>query len=391
MKLIDRYVSRQVLLTSILAVLILSMVLVLGRVFKELLDLLVNKQAPLEFILSFMGYILPFSLTFTIPWGFLTAVLLVFGKMSAENELTALRSNGVSMPRVCASVFVLALFCVGLCLWINVEVAPRAQVKMKDALYNIATSNPLAMFSSDKIIEDFPGQKIYVERSEGPELHNIMVYELDAQHWPVRVVFARRGRLETDSEPNERSGSSSFAPSLLLHLFDARLEERDPDAPDDLTKMRRGITAEESTYAISLHDLLEKSRKKKGLSAMTVRELQTRLKEQQTAATGSDAVLRKQVQARSAARTEVSKRFSFSLASLAFALIGVPLAITAHRKETSMGFLLSLAVAFVYFFFIIIADSVREDPAMRPEWLIWLPNVVFIALGGWLFVRLSRR
>ena len=43
-------------------------------------------DAPLELIISFIAYILPFSLTFTIPWGFLTAVLLVFGKMSAEHD-----------------------------------------------------------------------------------------------------------------------------------------------------------------------------------------------------------------------------------------------------------------------------------------------------------------
>ena len=160
MKLIDRYVGRQVLLTGLFAVAILSVVLVLGNVFKQLLELLVNHDAPLDLILSFIGYILPFSLTFTIPWGFLTAVLLVFGKMSAENELIALKSSGVSIPRICLPVLGLAVMCVGVCLWINVEVAPRARVKMKDALYNIATNNPLAMFGSDRVIDAFPGRKI---------------------------------------------------------------------------------------------------------------------------------------------------------------------------------------------------------------------------------------
>ena len=87
----------------------------------------------------------------------------------------------------------------------------------------------------------------------------------------------------------------------------------------------------------------------------------------------------------------MSKRFSFSLASFAFALIGVPLAITAHRKETTAGFLISLVVAFVYFIFILIADAVKENPRAHPEVLIWLPNVLFIGLGLWLFYKLSRK
>ena len=380
MKLLDRYVCRQVLLTFAMAVGILSVVLVLGNVFKELLNLLVNHNVPVEFILSFIGYILPFSLTFTIPWGFLTAVLLVFGKMSAENELIALRSNGVSMLRVCSSVFALALVCVGICLWINVDVAPRAQVKMKDALYNIATSNPLAMFRSDKIIEEFPNRKIYVERNEGRELHNIYVYEINEEDDPIKVVYARRGSLDTDRENNQ----------LLLHLFDARFEQRDQAEPDNLLKIQQGITARETTFPISLQELYEKNKRRKGLTAMTVAELNQRLHEERDKMV-SQGDEKRAAAAKSAAKTEVSKRFSFSLASLAFALIGVPLAITAHRKETSIGFMLSLAVAFVYFFFIIIADTLRNDPKWHPEFLIWLPNLIFIGLGFFLFRRLARR
>ena len=380
MKLLDRYVSRQVLVSSIFAVGVLSVVLVLGRVFKDLLEMLVNHSVPLEFILTFIAYILPFSLTFTIPWGFLTAVLLVFGKMSAENELIALRSSGVSIPRICASVFAIALVFAGICLWINVEVAPRAQVKMKESLYNIATNNPLAMFSSDKVINEFPNRKIYVEHNDGPELRNILVYEMNDESFPMRVVFARRGVLQTDPEHSQ----------LLLNLFDAQYEERSADEPMNLMKISLGNTAKETTFPISLQELYDKAKKKKGLGGMTVFELQQRLKEQQ-ARTVPKADRKQQASELSAAKTEVSKRFSFSLASFAFALIGVPLAITAHRKETSAGFLISLVVAFVYFIFILIADAVKENPKAHPEMLIWLPNGLFIGLGLWLFYRLSRK
>src|SRR4051812_29130582 len=170
MKIIDRYVGRQVLTSATFAVAVLSVVLVLGNIFKTLLDVLVKDDAPLELILSVIAYILPFSLIFTIPWGFLTAVLLVFGKMSAENELIALRSNGVSIARICMPVGVLALVFVGICLWINLDVAPRAHDRMKQAVFHIATSNPLAIFRSDKVIDEFPGRKIFVERHEGAEL-----------------------------------------------------------------------------------------------------------------------------------------------------------------------------------------------------------------------------
>ena len=70
-----------------MGVALLSLVLVLGNVFKEMLDLLLNHNVPIETIFAFIAFVLPFSMTFTIPWGFLTAVLLVFGRLSADNEV----------------------------------------------------------------------------------------------------------------------------------------------------------------------------------------------------------------------------------------------------------------------------------------------------------------
>jgi lipopolysaccharide export system permease protein len=365
MKIIDRYIGKELLVTSLFAVVVLSLVLVLGNVFKQLLDLLVNQDVPLEFILSFIGYILPFSLTFTIPWGFLTAVLLVFGKLSAENELIALKSNGVSIPRICFPLAFLAIIASLTCLWINVSVAPHAQTKMKNALFNIATSNPISMFGSDQVIDEFPGKKIYVERKDGTNLYNILVFELGDGNLPVRVVQAQRGMLTTDLVNKQ----------VLMQLVDAQFEQRDIQAPFDLSRIRQGITMREGTFPISLEELYEKNKKRRGVSQKTLEELLKAQDEDQV----------------TAARTEVNKRFSFSLASIAFALVGVPLAITAHRKETSIGFLFSLMVAFVYFFFIVIADSVRNNPHAHPELLIWTPNVLFISLGVWMFYKLSKK
>ena len=94
---------------------------------------------------------------------------------------------------------------------------------------------------------------------------------------------------------------------------------------------------------------------------------------------------------RSALRTEIHKRYSFSLACMTFGLIGIPLGITAQRRETSIGFALSLMVACGYFTFIIFADSFRDKPEAYPHLLMWLPNVVFMALGLWMFRRLSSK
>src|SRR6476659_3035793 len=124
MKLIDRFISRELFVNVAFAIAVLSLVLVVGNIFRKLLPLLVNHDVPIETLFTFIAYVLPFSLIFTIPWGLLTAILLVYGRLSADNELIALRANGVSVTRVCIPIAGIAVICAGICLWLNVTVVP---------------------------------------------------------------------------------------------------------------------------------------------------------------------------------------------------------------------------------------------------------------------------
>src|SRR5215203_3042742 len=177
MKLIDRFISRELIVNLLFAVAMLSLVLIVGNIFRRLLPLLVNHDVPVEYLISFIAYVLPFSFIFTIPWGLLTAILLVFGRLSAENELVALRANGVSVGRVCVSLAFIAVLCTAICLWLNVQVAPAAQQRMRATILSLATGNPMALFGSDQVIDQFPGRKIYVGRKQGNKLENITVFE----------------------------------------------------------------------------------------------------------------------------------------------------------------------------------------------------------------------
>jgi LPS export ABC transporter permease LptF len=374
MKLIDRYIGRQILFTMLFGVSVLSFVLVLGNLFLKLFDVLINHNFPLGMILSFIAYILPFSLTYTIPWGFLTAVLLVLGRLSGENELIALKSSGVSITRMCMPLLFLALVCVGICLWIDIDVAPRAQNNMKNELVKLATQNPLSLFGSDHIIDEFPGKKIYVEDKQGRELKNIIVYVMDKSANVQQVIFAKKGELETNQD------------AVLLHIFDARFEQRDSDAPMDFSKIQDGIVMTDNVFSIPLQELYEKNKRLKVPSQKLLWELWGELEELK--AGPQTAEIKSKI---STIQTEINKRFSFSLASFALALIAIPLAITAHRKETTIGFLFSFIVAFGYFFFSHVATMAQSNPKMHPELLIWMPNVVFIIFGSVLFWRLSRQ
>src|SRR5205809_5219652 len=302
MKLIDRFISRELIVNVLFAIAVLSLVLVVGNIFRKLLPLLVNHDVPMEYLITFIAYVLPFSLIFTIPWGLLTAILLVFGRLSADNELIALRSNGVSISRICIPLAAVAIVCTVICGWLNVQAAPAAQEKLRSTIFDLATRNPMALFGSDQVIDQFPGRKIYVGRKDGNKLENITVFELNQNSLAVKVTYARTGMLEADLANKQ----------ILMHLYQARYQERDQKNPLDLRKIRDGINMVEGTLPISLEELYQKEKKRPSRSALSIEQLLEQLKSENK-------------RERSASRTEINKRFSFPFACVAFAIIGVPL------------------------------------------------------------------
>jgi LPS export ABC transporter permease LptF len=375
MSILDRYLTRQLFVTALFAIAVLTVVLVLGNVFKKLLDLFINQNAPTDILVSIIGYVLPFSLTFTIPWGFLTAVLLVFGRMSAENEITALRSSGISIPRLCVPVALMAALFAVICLYINMEVAPRSQTRMKNALNDLLTSNPLSVFGSDKIIDVFPGQKIYVEKSNGSRIENMIVYKHDDTGNLQTVTAAGTGTLVLDKEQKQ----------LVLSYNDLRYEqiEVNPTDSKDRRGIKSGIKAEEGQVSVSLKELFERQKRIGGIGTMSLEQLMD-----DSESTSSDP--KKRAEEAIKRKVELNKRISTALATIAFALLAVPLAITAQRKETSVGFAISLGIAMLYFMMLIAAEMVRK-PSLHPELLVWLPNVIFLSIGAYRFAQLAKR
>jgi lipopolysaccharide export LptBFGC system permease protein LptF len=373
-RIFDRYLGRQVLSSTLMGILLLSGVMVLGNVYKKLDELLGDTKLPLTVIAEFIGLIIPFSLIFTIPWAFLTSILLVFGRISADNELVSLRMTGWSMPRICASVFALAVSFSAICYWVNVDLAPMAKNRMKTLFYEVALENPEALFQEGRVLEKVPGFRIYTGKRNERELKNLEIVELNGA-LAGRVVRARRALLETEK------GVLDFT----LHLFDAEIETYAYNQDRRIDKVDF-LKAAETAITFPMSRLKDKS-VRVNASMKSTDQLWEELGTRKDTVSGRDM----EEKHLSQSRTELNKRYSFSLACFTFALVGIPLGVTAQRRETSTGFALSLITATVYIGFIIFGDTINDKPGSHPHLVMWLPNLLFLGIGGWLFYRLSRR
>ncbi|MES2706486.1 MAG: LptF/LptG family permease [Verrucomicrobiota bacterium] len=401
-RIFDRYLGRQVIVATLFSVTVLSVVLVLGQIFKKLLDKLVEGILPPSVILKFVGYTFPGSLSFTVPWGILTAVLLVFGRLSADNELIALRMSGQSLRRICAPVFVLALLASGLCFWINTTVAPNAVAEVRKITQQ-SLNDPQSLFQPDRMIDQLTGFFIFAESKEGDKLKNLQIIQLQSGGGlrPEKFFFAKEGEVVAGNTVKTRRIDMNLTDSLtIIRDWPAEVSSRQLKAMNEKqlaayqATQRAGrdgvptVTTALTQYSpipVSLEKLFERSARMK-VEGMTMSQLRTGMKDRKALEVNGAVP-----PSHSEMLTEFNRRISFSLACFILAFVGISFGITAQRRETSIGFVLSLVVGISYFALIMLGGIWQNSPGKYPQLWVWLPNVIFGILGIVMFRQIQRR
>jgi lipopolysaccharide export system permease protein len=362
---------------------VFTLVLLIGNLFREILPLLISGRATFGLMLQAFGLLIPFLWTFALPMGMLTATLLVFGRFSADQELTAARASGVSLLSLVTPILLLSLVFCGISALVNLEIGPRcrlAYIGLRSQLTSVLINSQLP---EGRPITDFPGFVVYVGKNRKQQLSDVRIYRFENETNLTQIIRATGGRIR-DNTTNE----------IVLDLFDVKS-----------LFVQSGVSGASTSLQFSLKFDQIKKIVEADITDMTFSQLLERQRElehrvnlplpRNPSATNTVAVKARDLKKYRAditvpIRVQIHRRVAFSFACFGFTLIGIPLGIRVHRRETNIGIAVALGLVSVYYALIVIGEALSSHPEFAPHLWMWLPNFVFQAVGAVLLWRANR-
>ena len=380
MRLLDRHVLRECASASALATGAFVFVLLAGNVIKMVLGALSSGQVTPWEACELMALLFPTVLPYALPMGILTGVLLTFGRMGADGEITAMKASGIGLWRIAAPVWTVAAVMALGALWLNLEAGPASEDGFQKVLLGSTQLTPAGLIQPGKLNRQFKGLLIRAEEKEGETLKRFHLWQVDDRGQVVQSVRAKEAKL---IKSTDLAGYSV----LRVEMWDASMTTR-PGGMDTLAHPENFVSAKQTILEMPLGQRPdEKGSYVKRLRMMTGGELLAAME------TGWRLPDHPTAEQRANDRMMLAVQFMFRVSTaisvLSLAMLAVPLAVSVGRSETSVSAGLALGVALTYYLLTSMATWVK-DPAWHPEVLVFVPNILLAVIACLLMRKAAR-
>ncbi len=356
---LHRYLAREMVVPFGLGFVVFTFILFMQQVLK-LVEMILNKGVPVATVAELVAYVLPSFLGLTVPMATLLAILVAFGRLSGDSEVTAMKGCGISLYQLYPPVLLLALAAYGASTLLSLYAVPWGKQGFKRIVFEIANSRAEAGIKERVFNTDFDGLTLYVDRADirGSRLTGVFIADRREGSQPT-IIVAGEGRIVSDPQ----------AKAVTLHLVNGTIQRpgRDP-----ATYHR----AEFKTYDLRLDvgGLASFQRSALKFTDLSPEEMKAELR----ALGRGDASRNKKLVA-------YHEKFSMPFASFVFAVIGVPLGLQSRRSGRATGYPLAILVFLVYYVLLSVGETLGGSGLLPPALSVWLPNLALGAVGLVLF------
>jgi lipopolysaccharide export system permease protein len=374
-KLLHRYILRELLGPAALGLLVFTFVLLLRELF-DIIDLIVIRGVDPEMVLRLLLLFIPQILAVTIPMAMLIASLLSFGRLATDREVMAMRTSGLHLIWLVSPAVVLgSVLSVGLTV-LSLEVVPRLNVQLTHLQYRLLFQS-VASLEPGRIYEDFAagGQEMrfmFDEAGEDPgEMRGVQIFS--AHRSPstgqenLIFLFANRGAIIPEEENL----------AILIRLMDGEVQISPRDVINPPLRTIRFESLEQRLYPELRR--IRGGRYVASPSEMGVGELAEAI----AAATDDED--------RAKLRVEYHRRWVFPFSALAFTLIGIPFGILTRASGKGVGFAISLVLILLYYGVFEWGTAVAITGSSLAGLAMWSPNILLGIVGVAMLTWVSRQ
>ncbi|MDR1418112.1 MAG: LptF/LptG family permease [Endomicrobium sp.] len=374
------YIIKEFFSSFIFGVSVFSLLLILQMAF-ELVELALSKGVAILLVLKLFLFYLPNILTLSIPMAVLFGVLLSYGKLSSDNEITAMKSSGLdyktlTMP-VISLVFIVSIFLI----FFNHFIAPIISNHSKHIYEEIITKSPLAKFNEKSII-NIGNYNLYANKvnNKTNTLFGLSIYkfENDAENQD------KKNQKDILSKKDKETWRISAAYALVkaydrgvqLILHNGYMQKANPSNLSEITHM----TFNKYVFFISFGEKIKEN-------TISIASIQSPLllkiiDEYKRQGTPLSAYINYQ--------RDFWFRWVFAIAPIAFIIIALPIGLTTRRGK-AISFMVSLGIIILYYMLFIVSTSLGEKEYAPLSIIIWLPNFATIFAGLYLFFKMAKK
>jgi len=357
-RLLGRYIFREIVASAVLGTLLATFVIFLRGV-DPIFELLVRSNASAQTILLLFALALPPVLPLTIPFGVLVGILVGLGRMAADGEITAMRAAGVSSRKVILPVLLFAALCTGLAAYASLRLTPLSFRESNRIKKELEANQLTADVQPRVFVDNFPNTILYIgEVKPGPVAlwQNVFVADVtppekrksgmrDQAVGPM-ITVAREALAVPDVKNNR----------MQLSLRDTATHEMSKDQKSQDT------TAPAQEQAIDAAPPVDSPPRS---SAMNTRQLMTY--------TGPDIIEN---------RVELHRRFALPVACIMLAMVGIPLGVATRKGGKSAGYVNALFLSFFcYYLSSVSLIGLAKQKTLPVPVAVWLPNAAFFVAG----------
>jgi lipopolysaccharide export system permease protein len=367
-KIIDRYLLKEILVPTGIGMGIFTFIFLVSKMFR-VTEMVVDKGVPIGYAIELFLCLIPAFLVFVVPMAFLLGILAALARLSADNEIIALKTSGVGLYRLSPPVILLSVIAFLFTSFLVFYAVPWGSKNFQETLFRLAGTKAKLDVQARIFNATFGDLVIYVNKVSqgGKVLEGIMIYdERDPQM--NSTIVARRGYLDSDPK----------AQKLVLHLFDGSIHSQ-----EEQNETYRTINFNAYQFTVFLKEEIEKARAKARVrmleKEMSIGDLREKIKKKRKLGEN----VRPQL-------VELHFKFAIPFGVFIFGLVGLPLGVQRSQSGRSWGFILCAFVFLLYYVLYCLGKNLGVSGIISPSLAAWFPNITLGALGVYLLVKTAR-